>query len=207
MTTWYPEKQTSARCIARSEQFYCHSREKRWQEVYFTLISQEATAMSVFLRHIPNGDDAIACESMSLIPKTRRHNIFWCCKKQSYCRGAMTAIRPSRDARRCNNQIFHAVHQRMTAISAVDREITATSVPWYVVLPEAMTTKVDCNKGCEMAPRNNQQKFIASRVRERLSAIRSQEGRWWAPFLCCIAMSKRRRIHFFRSIARERAKK
>ena len=33
---------------------------------------------------------------------------------------------------------------------------TATSVPWYVVLQEAMTTKVDFNEGCEIAPRNNQ---------------------------------------------------
>jgi hypothetical protein len=46
----------------------------------------------------------------------------------------------------------------MTAISAVDHEITAMSVPWYVVLQEAMTTKVDCDKGCKIAPRNNQQK-------------------------------------------------
>ncbi len=76
-----------------------------------------------------------------------------------------------------NNQIFHAVNQRMTAISAVDRETMTTSVPWYVVLPEAMTTKVDCNMGCEIAPRNNQQKFIALRVRKQLAAIRLREGR------------------------------
>jgi hypothetical protein len=47
----------------------------------------------------------------------------------------------------------------MAAISAVDREITTTSVPWYVVSPEAMSKKVDCNVGCEIAPRNNQQKI------------------------------------------------
>jgi hypothetical protein len=37
---------------------------------------------------------------------------------------------------------------------------TATSVPWYVVSQEAMTTKVDCNKGCEIAPRNNQPNIL-----------------------------------------------
>jgi hypothetical protein len=65
--------------------------------------------------------------------------------------------------RGCNNQNFHAVDQRMTAISTVDREITATSVPWYVVLQEVMTTKVDCDEGCEIAPRNSQQKNASHR--------------------------------------------
>ena len=37
---------------------------------------------------------------------------------------------------------------------------TATSVPWYVVSQEAMTTKVDCDKGCEIAPRNNQPNIL-----------------------------------------------
>ena len=37
---------------------------------------------------------------------------------------------------------------------------TATSVPWYVVSQEAMTTKVDCDEGCEIAPRNNQPNIL-----------------------------------------------
>ena len=67
---------------------------------------------------------------------------------------------PTIARRERNNQIFHAVHQRKTAISAVDREKPATSVPWYVVSQEAMMTKVECDEGCEIAPRNNQQKIL-----------------------------------------------
>ena len=40
------------------------------------VVSQEATATSVFLRHIPKGDDVIGCKSISIIAKTRRHNFF-----------------------------------------------------------------------------------------------------------------------------------
>ena len=91
---------------------------------------------------------------------------------------------------RRNNQIFHAVNQRMTAISAVDRETTTTSVPWYVVLPEAMTTKVDCDVGCKIAPRNNQQKIhrIAStRATSRHPIARRTV---MSIFYCRVAMSK-----------------
>jgi len=68
MTTWYFKERASARRIAMSEQFYSHLREKRR---ILCVVSQEATATSVFLRHIPKGDDITACESMSLIAKTR----------------------------------------------------------------------------------------------------------------------------------------
>ena len=67
MTTWYREEQASARRIAMSKRFYSHSREKRR---ILRVVSQEATATSVFLRHIPKGDDITACESMSLVAKT-----------------------------------------------------------------------------------------------------------------------------------------
>ena len=111
-----------------------------------------------FLCHIPKGNDVIACKSMSLIAKTRRHNIFDLAGS-SRTAGVQRQQFDHRETRGRNNQIFHAVHQRMTAISAVDCEITATSVPWYVVSQEVMTTKVDCDKGCKIAPRNNQQKI------------------------------------------------
>jgi len=39
-------------------------------------LAAKKTATSVPLRHTPKGDDVIACESMSLIAKTRRHNSF-----------------------------------------------------------------------------------------------------------------------------------
>ncbi len=67
MTTWYREKGASACCIAMSERFYSHSQEKRH---ILRVASQEATATSVFLCHIPKGDDTTACKSMSLIAKT-----------------------------------------------------------------------------------------------------------------------------------------
>ena len=67
MTTWYREESASARRIAMSKRFYSHSREKRH---ILRVVSQEATATRVFLRHIPKGDDITACESMSLIAKT-----------------------------------------------------------------------------------------------------------------------------------------
>ena len=67
MTTWYREERASARRIAMSERFYSHSREKRR---ILPVVSQEATATSVFLCHIPKGDDITSCESMSLIAKT-----------------------------------------------------------------------------------------------------------------------------------------
>ena len=79
----------------------------------------------------------------------------------------------------------------MTAISAVDRETTTTSVPWYVVLPEAMTTKVDCDVGCEIAPRNNQQKI--HRIASTRAASRHPIARRtvMSIFYCRVAMSKR----------------
>jgi hypothetical protein len=94
----------------------------------------------------------------------------------------------------------------MTAISAVDREIMATSVPWFIVLQEAMTMKVDCDEGCKIAPRNNQQK--KSSHREYASNSRHPIARrtMMSIFYCSIVMSKRQQIHFFRSIAREQAK-
>ena len=39
-------------------------------------LAAKKTVTSVPLRHTPKGDDVIACESMSLIAKTRRHNSF-----------------------------------------------------------------------------------------------------------------------------------
>ena len=99
MTTWYRKEWTSARRFAMSEWFYCHSREKR--SIFYTSYRKKQPAY--FLRHIPKGNDVIACESMSIIAKTRQYNIFWCCGKQSYCRGATTVIQPSRDARTQQN--------------------------------------------------------------------------------------------------------
>jgi hypothetical protein len=48
----------------------------------------------------------------------------------------------------------------------------ATSVPWswYMVLQEVMTTKVDCNEGCEIAPRNNQQNIFHCIARTRATS-------------------------------------
>jgi hypothetical protein len=63
MTTWYREERASARRIAMSERFYSHSREKRR---ILPVVLQEAMATSVFLCHIPKGDDITSCESMSL---------------------------------------------------------------------------------------------------------------------------------------------
>ena len=74
MTTWYRKEQTSARRIAMSERFYCHSREKR--SIFYTSYRKKRRQRAYFLRHIPKGDDVIACESMSIIAKTRQHNIF-----------------------------------------------------------------------------------------------------------------------------------
>jgi hypothetical protein len=49
---------------------------------------------------------------------------------------------------------------------------TATSIPWYVVSQEAMTTKVDCNEGARSHhTTTNNTFFIASRGRERLATI------------------------------------
>jgi hypothetical protein len=50
MTTWYREERASARRIAMSKRFYSHSQEKR---LILRVASQEATATSVFLCHIP----------------------------------------------------------------------------------------------------------------------------------------------------------
>jgi hypothetical protein len=47
---------------------------------------------------------------------------------------------------------------------------TATSVPWYVVSQEAMTTKVDCDEGCEIAPRNNQPNILHRIARTRATS-------------------------------------
>ena len=47
---------------------------------------------------------------------------------------------------------------------------TAMSVPWYVVSQEAMTTKVDCNEGCKIAPRNNQQNIFHCIARTRATS-------------------------------------
>jgi hypothetical protein len=105
-----------------------------------------------------------------------------------------------------NNQFFHAVHQRMIAISAVDCEITATSVPWYLVLQEAMTTKVDCDEGCKIAPRNNRQKIHRIASTRETSCHPIARRVMMNIFYCRITMSKRRQIQFFRSNARERAK-
>jgi hypothetical protein len=57
MTTGYREERASARRIAMSERFYSHSREKRR---ILPIVSQEATATSVFLCHIPKGDDSLS---------------------------------------------------------------------------------------------------------------------------------------------------
>jgi hypothetical protein len=47
---------------------------------------------------------------------------------------------------------------------------TATSVPWYVVSQEAMMTMVDCNKGCKIAPCNNQQNIFHRIARTRATS-------------------------------------
>jgi hypothetical protein len=75
-------------------------------------------------------------------------------------------------------------------MSAVDREITTTSVPWCVVWQEAMTTKVDCNEGCEIAPRTNQQnnhRIASMRATSRHPIARRT---MMSIFYCRIAMSK-----------------
>ena len=91
-------------------------REKRRQRAYF-------------LRHIPLGDDLIACQSMSLITKMQRHNNFDVVGS-SHTAWVQWQQFDHRKTRGRNNQIFHAVNQRTTATSADDREIPATSVPW-----------------------------------------------------------------------------
>ena len=155
MTTWYSEEWTSARCIAMSERFYCHSQEK--QSIFYTLYCKKRQPRAYLLHHIPKGDDVIACESMSIVAKTQQQNIFDVAGS-SCTAGVQWQWFDHCETRGRNKQFFHAVHQKMTAISTVNREITATSVPWYVVLQEGMMTKVDCDEGCEIAPRNNQQK-------------------------------------------------
>jgi hypothetical protein len=155
MTTWYRKEQASAHCIAMSKQSYCHLREKR--SIFYMSYCKKRRRRAYFLRNIPKGDDVIACESMSLIAKMQQHNNFDVAES-SRTAGVQRQQFDHRKTQGRNNQIFHAVNQRMTATSTVDRETTATSIPWYVILQGAMTTKVDCNEGCEIPPCNNQQK-------------------------------------------------
>ena len=56
--------------------------------------------------------------------------------------------------------------------SLAGRKKMATGVPWswYIVSQEAMTTKVDCNEGCEIAPRNNQQNILHRIARTRATS-------------------------------------
>jgi hypothetical protein len=49
----------------------------------------------------------------------------------------------------------------------------ATSVPWYLVLQEVMTTKVDCDKGCKITPGNNQQNLFHRIARTRATSHHS----------------------------------
>ena len=202
MTTWYHKEQTSVRRIAMSERFYCHSREKR--SIFYTSYRKKRRQRAYFLRcHIPKCDDVIACESMSIIAKTRQHNIFWCCGKQSYCRGATTLIQPSQDVR---------TQQSNFSCCPSKDDSNKRCWSWDNGNKRTLVRRIarsDVDKGwlrqrdARSRHATTNKKIIASQVGERLSAIRSREGQWWAPLLCRIAMSKRRQIHFFRSIARE----
>ena len=83
---------------------------------------------------------------------------------------------------------------------------TATSVPWYVVSQVAMTTKVDCKKGCEIAQRNNQQNIFHCIARTQAVSRHSIARRTtMVVFFTSHWDERATTTTFFRLIARERA--
>ncbi len=204
MTTWYRKEQTSARRIAMSEQFYWHLREKK--SIFYTSYSKKRQQQAYFLPRIPKGDNIIACKSMSIIAKTRQHNIFWCCGKQSYCRGATTVIWPSRDAR---------TQQSKFSCCPSKDDSNKHCWSWDNGKERTLVRRIarsDDDKGWlrrGMRDRAIQQptKKIHRIASTRATSRHPITRRTMISIFCCsIAMSKRRRIHFFRSIVREWAK-
>ena len=182
-------------------------RERSDDEKYILhIILQEAAATSIFLRHIPNGNDVIACASMSIIAKTRRHNMFWCFGKQLYCRGATTVIRPSRDGRTQQSNFSFCPSKddsnkrywlwdngnecalvRRIARSDDDKDWLQRGM-----LRDRATQQPTKQIHCIASTRATSHHPIARRTMMSI-------------FYCRIAMSKQQWIQFFRSIAREQA--
>jgi len=55
--------------------------------------------------------------------------------------------------------------------------MTATSVPWYVILQEAMTTMVDCIKGARDRATQQPTKFLYRIARERAMIAKARSAR------------------------------
>ncbi len=210
MTTWYCKEQASAHIVlqGKTTKLCClrHiAREAMTGVLFYTSYCKKRQRRAYFLRHITKGNHAITCKSMFIIAKTRQHNICWCCGSSRIAREQQQWFN-HRKTWGCKKQNFHDGHQRMTAISAVDREITATSVHWYVVLQEAMTTKVDCNEGCEIALRNNQQnifhRIMRTQAISRHSIVRTTT---MVVFFTSHRNERAMTTTFFRSITRKQA--
>ena len=80
------------------------------------------------------------------------------------------ALNPYRSERPACDRYCPCGNQPRERKSSAGHKKTATSVPWYVVLQEAMTTKVDCDEGCKIAPRNNQQNIFHCITRTRVTS-------------------------------------
>jgi hypothetical protein len=55
--------------------------------------------------------------------------------------------------------------------------MTATSIPWYVILQEVMATMVDCEKGTRDRATQQPTKFLCRIARERAMITKAQSAR------------------------------
>ena len=90
--------------------------------------------------------------------------------------------------------------------SSAGHKKTATSVLWYIVSQEVMTMKVDCNEGCEITPRNNQQNIFHRIARTQAISRHSIARRTtMVVFFTSHCVERVTITTFFRLIVRERA--
>ncbi len=164
--------------IAMSEQFYCHSQEKRWRGGFFyTSYRKKQLRRAYFLtsyrkrrwRSKNRGKKKASRSLFATIDATTSSTA----DKESIIIVVSTTITVATTAApSTERRIATVANARLAmgiALATISLESgspwlaakkTATSVPWYVVSQEAMTTKVDCDKGCKIAPRNNQQNIL-----------------------------------------------
>ena len=182
MTTWYCKERTSA-VVSRWTNDFIVIRER--SEVFFTCrIARSDGDESIFTSYPKRRwRNRVRVHVYHIIAKTRRHNIFWCCRKQSSCWGATTVIRPSRDARM----------QQSNFSCCLSKDDSNKRCWWWdngnertLVRPIARSDdhkRLIATRDARSRHATTNKKFIPSRVREQLAAIRSREGQWWAFFI------------------------
>ena len=199
-------KQMIPRGIAKSEPvrtLYC---EDAWQQLCFLRhIARKAMTGVIFTRRIARSDD-------------NKHIVYVILKKamtQSHAKACLSSRRRvdiiflmlqeavvlpgsnkrqwfnHRETRGRNNQILYAVHQRMTAISAVDCMDNGNKLTLVCCIARTDDDKGWLQRGMQdCATQQPTIFFIASQGCERLAAIRLQEGRRWSYFLHHIATNE-----------------